>query len=129
MGFIQEQLPPIIENAIKEIENRNGEVTHKEFNNILYKLRITSKDTTYYKKLLEAADKIKIKKHKIILKHNTIENIILLTCYDCGYEWQYTGQAERAECPACRYRHNKKTWIKTNINILPQKHNILPQND
>lgn len=116
MAFSQEQLPPIMETAIKEIQTRHGEVTHKEFSEILYKLRITSKDIRYYKKWLELSEHIKIKKHKIELNKDILNNIIILTCPECGYEWNYEGKAKRATCPFCKYR-KKQIWVEVSSPI------------
>jgi rubrerythrin len=39
---------------------------------------------------------------KLITMNETIE----ITCSNCGYNWEYTGNAKRATCPSCG-RNNK----------------------
>ena len=113
MVFAQPEIPPMIEQALMEIKNRDGIVTRKEFKAILYKLRITTKDISYYRRYLEKINYIITDKKKIRL--NTIENPvikgIILTCPECGYEWDYKGTKNRAVCPACKY-WRKNVWVK-----------------
>jgi rubrerythrin len=123
MVFSQETLPPIIEQAILEIKNNNGIVTRKEFKKILYKLRITSEDVSYYRKYLESINYISADKKSIRLKFNDhpIKGIYL-TCPDCGYSWNYKGKNYRAECPLCKHNQKKDIWIKvdpTSSNLTP----------
>lgn len=115
MVFVQEQLPPIIEKAINEIQNHNGQVTHKQFKEIFYKLRISKEDINYYKKYLETLNLVDSNNRKIELKeHNHLDNTVLLTCPECGYEWNYKGKNYRTACPRCQY-NNKWTYIKTGL--------------
>jgi rubrerythrin len=114
MGFAQEPLPPLLVKVLNEID---GTITRKEWKDLLYKQRITSKDVQYYTRYLKEQNFIIVGKKTIKKEEQQTNGGTLLNCHECGYTWLYKGKAKRVTCPRCKY-NNKQTWIKNSSPIL-----------